>query len=145
MNKTPEQEFKDLSVAFAKLKEDFKVICAAKPKKTAAPDPDANNEMNELKKMITDMVNNHSDSLHNHMSNLHQNVHGAINNLHERLNRLHDMHFSHASASTHVPPLQPTQMNKLLKMCGADGDVKVLPKQIYSNYIEAAYIKPDKK
>ncbi len=80
--------------------------------------------------------------MHNHMSHVQDNLHSHINNVHDRINKLHEIHAAHQIG--HLPKLTPTQLNKALKMCGADGDHVVMPQtsNAKQNYIEAYYVKP---
>ncbi len=133
------KNFATLSNSFASLKQDFDIKTKNLSESIDKSVPtDSNNEgqkrtmkeLNDLCNSMASMIDNHSQK----MKSMADYMYGDSDySLSSRINKTSDKLYSHANSAKHVPELTPTQMNKLLSVCGTDGDKVIVPQQIYAS------------
>lgn len=108
---------------------------------------DSENPLEELQE-ICQYLCNMVDYSQSSMINMQNQMWDNYSSLSSRIYDAHNKVDTHANSPSHVPPLSPTCMAKLISSCGADGDYQVNPKQITyanKNIILASYQKPAPK
>lgn len=122
MNSDIENQIKSLKESFAVLqKETLTKLESIK----ATPDTPKQSDMMDMYDSMCRMIGNVHDRLDRHGQYMDE-VHAKLQD--------------HKNSPTHVPALTPTQMNKLMKMVGADGDYQVQPKIIATKRGDVIYM-----
>ena len=104
------------------------------------------NLISERKQAKADMGGEKDDDK---MGEMMDYMHSLFSNVHSRIYAMEDNFYSYAAQHDkgHIPPLSPSQMNKMLKGCDANEDYVAQPKVIYAskgkNYLEVEMKRPN--
>ena len=88
------------------------------------------------------------DKMYQAINCMMSSVYSMIDNCHARISKMDDYYYKMLSEhyQGHLPKLTPSQLNAVLKTCGADEDYEVAKRMIFAskNEITAEYIAPQK-